>query len=148
MSDFSEGLKAHLESLPERGWAERRALRIASNPDTPHNARVLFRLEAHTRKEAGATGIIDWLKNFDWAKWLPVILSILGFLLMFAEPAPEGVMEAGPEEMGWAPGDQIVEWIISSKVVPTIKAAIPGFPIQSDEALGAWILERYKAGQA
>lgn len=121
MSNFAAALQAHLESLPHLGIMEKRALRIASNPDAPHNARVLARWEPASAEAVGISPemnhtcpcgyphlphdscdgtpqspVIDWFKA-HWVQILQVILMLLPFFLAKPPQEMHAAMMASPE---------------------------------------------------
>lgn len=141
MSTFAPALKAHLESLPHLGLLERRALRVCDAPDSPHRTRLLERWEAGSREKLNfdPSAIIDWFKQ-NWKTILQVVLSILGVLLMFAEPG--GVMTASAEDMAWAPGDML--WrLIGGRAAAYVRTKWPNIPGTDDE-LAAFITAEVK----
>jgi hypothetical protein len=101
MSNFAAALLKHTEDLilhGDAGFWEKRAHRIASDPTNEHNAKVLARLENRVILEQGLdpTSIIDWFKQ-NWLTILQVVLAILPFLFMLAEPPP-GTVEKVTKE--------------------------------------------------
>jgi len=156
MSTFAPALQAHLESLPNPGILERRALRICTAPDSPHRTRLLERWEAGSREKLGfdPSSIIDWFKQ-NWKTILQVVLSILGVLLMFAEPPEAGVMMADPEAVGWFPGKNlllsIMPQIIDQIVIGWAREAASRLPIPinyNDADLKAFLMDTLTKSQS
>lgn len=154
-STFAPALRTHLESLPSLGLLERRALRVCKAPDSPHRTRLLERWEAGSREKLSfdPSAVIDWFKA-NWKTILQVVLSVLGVLLMFAEP-PDGVqMMADPEAMDWFPGKNLLltlaPQIIDQVGLPWAREMASRLPVPvnyNDSDLKAFLLETLSKSQ-
>lgn len=131
MSNFAAALAK--ETMYETGRWERRAHRIAMNPYTPHNARVLKRLEADTRSEAGfdPSSIVDWFKQ-NWKTILSVVIALLPLLLAFMGQNPDGVEAV--REFGF-PGENLFFSFVANRAPSYLRKKVPTIP-GSDKELG------------
>lgn len=140
MSNFAAALLKSTEG--KDGEWEGRAHRIASNPDKPHNARVLKRLEERVRGHEGfdPSSIIDWFKQ-NWKSILQVVISLLPLLLMFLGPDPDAVV--GAEDAVGFPGENLFFSFLANRSPAYLRKKIPTIP-GTDQELGAMVTSELK----
>ena len=156
MSTFAPALRQHLESLPHLGLMEKRALRICNAPDSPRRTRMLERWEAGSREKLGLDfgSVIDWFKQ-NWKTILQVVLSVLGFLLMFAAEPPDGMMTTEAEAVEWFPGKNLLMSVAPQLIeqigIPWAREMSTHLPIRinyNDEDLKNFLLETLTKSQS
>lgn len=79
MKLFESGLLQQLEAKPKLSMRDKRIVAVLKSPPSQRRTRKIERWENAARAAGGVdptTGAIDW-QNFDWAKFLEVILQII-----------------------------------------------------------------------